>query len=83
MKRYNTRFIFYTTKSLKSKMKKRARELDIPMSDYIRTLVKQDLTINTISDTSTNQKENFKYLDNYNKKLSGQFRGLRWVKFMK
>lgn len=77
MKRYNTRFIFYTTKSLKSKMKKRARELDIPMSDYIRTLVKQDLTINTISDTSTNQKENFKYLDNYNKKLSGQFRGLR------
>lgn len=58
-------------------MKKRARELDIPMADYIRTLIKQDLMINTISDTSTNQNENFRCLDNYNRKLSGQFRGLR------
>ena len=31
MKRYNTRFIFYTTKSLKKEMRKRAKELDIPI----------------------------------------------------
>lgn len=77
MKRYNTRFIFYTTKSLKKEMRKRARELDIPMSDYIRTLIKQDLMINQISNNSLHQEQNFTCLDNFYKKLSGQFRGLR------
>ncbi len=77
MKKYNTRFIFYTTKSLKRDIKKRAKILDIPMSDYIRTLIKQDLLINNISSTDNVQINNFSELDNYSKKLAGCYRGLK------
>ena len=39
MRRYNTKFIFYISKDLKKKLEKRSQELDISMSDYIRTLI--------------------------------------------
>lgn len=77
IKKYSTRFIFYTTKKLKKEMKKRAQELDIPMSDYVRTLVKQDLMINQIYNINIIKEQNMICLDNFNKKLSGHLKGLR------
>lgn len=77
MKRYNTKFIFYTTKSLKNKLKKRAKDLDISMSDYIRTLIKQDLTLNQISISKFNQELDLQHLNNFNNKLSGYYKDLR------
>lgn len=76
MKRYNTRFIFYTTKSLKQEMRKRAKELDIPMADYIRTLVKQDIKLKQIALNNLDQDKNLFDIENYNKKLSGYYKGL-------
>lgn len=76
MKRYNTRFIFYTTKSLKKEMRKRAKELDIPMSDYLRTLIKQDIKLNQIASNNLEQDRNLYDIENFNKKLSGYYRGL-------
>ena len=76
MKRYNTRFIFYTTKSLKKEMKKRAKELDIPMSDYLRTLIKQDIKLNQIASNDLEQDRNLYDIENFNKKLSGYYKGL-------
>lgn len=76
MKRYNTRFIFYTTKSLKKEMKKRAKELDIPMSDYLRTLIKQDIKLNQIASNNLEQDRNLYVIENFNKKLSGYYKGL-------
>lgn len=76
MKRYNTRFIFYTTKSLKKEMRKRAKELDIPMSDYLRTLIKQDIKLNEIASNNLEQGKNLYDIENFNKKLSGYYKGL-------
>lgn len=76
LKRYNTRFIFYTTKSLKKEMKKRAKELDIPMSDYLRTLIKQDIKLNQIASNNLEQDRNLYDIENFNKKLSGYYKGL-------
>lgn len=76
MKKYNTRFIFYTTKSLKKEMRKRAKELDIPMSDYLRTLIKQDIKLNEIASNNLEQGKNLYDIENFNKKLSGYYRGL-------
>ena len=76
MRRYNTRFIFYTTKSLKKQMKKRAKELDIPMADYLRTLIKQDLKLNEIASNNLEQDRNLYDIENFNKKLSGYYKGL-------
>ena len=76
MKRYNTRFIFYTTKSLKKEMKKRAKELDRPMSDYLRTLIKQDIKLNQIASNNLEQDRNLYDIENFNKKLSGYYKGL-------
>lgn len=76
MKRYNTRFIFYTTKSLKKEMRKRAKELDIPMSDYLRTLIKQDIKLNEIASNNLEQDKNLYDIENFNKKLSGYYKGL-------
>ena len=76
MKRYNTRFIFYTTKSLKKEMKKRAKELDIPMSDYLRTLIKQDIKLNQIASNNLEQDRNLYDIENFNKKLSVYYKGL-------
>lgn len=76
MKRYNTRFIFYTTKSIKKEMRKRAKELDIPMSDYLRTLIKQDIKLNEIASNNLEQGKNLYDIENFNKKLSGYYKGL-------
>ena len=76
MKRYNTRFIFYTTKSFKKEMRNRAKELDIPMADYIRTLVKQDIKLKQIALNNLDQDKNLFDIENYNKKLSGYYKGL-------
>ena len=76
MKRYNTRFIFYTTKSLKKEMRKRAKELDIPMYDYLRTLIKQDIKLNEIASNNLEQGKNLYDIENFNKKLSGYYKGL-------
>ena len=77
MKRYNTKFIFYTTKSLKNKLKKRSKDLYISMSDYIIKLIKQDLTLNQISISKFNQELDLQHLNNFNNKLSGYYKDLR------
>lgn len=68
--------MFYTTKTLKRDIKKRAKELDISMSDYIRTLVKQDIKLNQIANTTLDQNKNIYDMENFNKKLSGYYKGL-------
>lgn len=76
MKRYNTKFIFHISSDLKKNMEKRAKELDISMSDYLRTLIKQDIKLNDIAYiTSIMDKQNFD-IQNLNKKLSGYYKGL-------
>lgn len=77
MKRYNTKFIFHISNSLKKSIERRSRELDISMSDYIRTLIKQDLKLNDIAYVrSIMDKQEFE-IENINKKLSGYYKGLR------
>lgn len=68
--------MFYITKSLKKDIRKRAKELDISMSDYIRTLIKQDIKLNQITNTTIDQNKNMYDIENFNKKLSGYYRGL-------
>lgn len=68
--------MFYITKSLKKDIRKRAKELDISMSDYIRTLIKQDIKLNQIANTTMDQSKNMYDMENFNKKLSGYYRGL-------
>lgn len=58
-------------------MKKRAKELDIPMSDYIRTLIRQDLKLQEIAINNINHNQNVFDIENFNKKLSGYYKGLR------
>lgn len=69
--------MFYTTKSLKKDIRKRAKELDISMSDYIRTLVKKDIKECDIANNHLNQEKNNFDIDNFNKKLSGYYKDLR------
>lgn len=69
--------MFYTTKSLKKDIRKRAKELDISMSDYIRTLIKQDLKLKEIVNTSFNQDKNIYDIENFNKKLAGYYKDLK------
>jgi len=57
-------------------MRKRAKELDIPMADYIRTLVKQDIKLKQIALNNLDQDKNLFDIENYNKKLSGYYKGL-------
>lgn len=68
--------MFYITKSLKKDIRKRAKELDISMSDYIRTLIKQDIKLNQIANTTMDQSKNMYDMENFNKKLSGYYIGL-------
>lgn len=77
MKRYNTKFIFHISKELKKNMEKRSRELDISMSDYIRTLIKQDLKLKDIAYVSSIMDRQTFEIENLNKKLSGYYKGLR------
>ena len=76
MRRYNTKFIFYTSKDLKKKLEKRSQELDIFMSDYIRTLIKQDLKLNDIAYVNSIIDRQTFEIENINKKLSGYYKGL-------
>ena len=76
MKRFDTYLMFYTTKKLKRDMRKRAKELELTMSDYVRTLIKRDLKINDIVNNEINNQNNTFDMDNLNKKLSGYYRGL-------
>lgn len=76
IKRYNTKFMFYITKNTKKEIRKRSKELDISMSDYIRTLIKKDLKECAISNNILEQDKNMYDVDNFNKKLSGYYRGL-------
>ena len=76
MKRYDTKFMFFITKKLKRDIKKRSKELDISMSDYVRTLIKSDLKINDIVNNESNNQKNYYDVNNFNKKLSGYYKGL-------
>lgn len=69
--------MFYTTKSLKKDIRKRAKELDISMSDYIRTLVKKDIKECEIVSNNFNREKIDFDIDNFNKKLSGYYKDLR------
>ena len=53
------------------------KELDLSMSDYIRTLIKQDLKLNDIACVSSIMDKQAFELENLNKKLSGYYKGLR------
>lgn len=68
--------MFYITKNLKRDIKKRSKELDISMSDYIRTLIKKDLTECEIVSNTFEKDKNIYDVDNFNRKLSGYYRGL-------
>lgn len=76
MRRYNTKFIFYISKGLKKKLEKRSQELDISMSDYIRTLIKRDLKLNDIAYVNSIIDRQTFEIENINKKLSGYYKGL-------
>lgn len=69
--------MFYITKNLKKNIKKRSKELDISMSDYIRTLIKKDLTECEIVSNTLEKDKNTYDVENFNKKLSGYYKGLR------
>ena len=77
MKRYNTKFIFHISNKFKKDMEERSKELDLSMSDYIRTLIKQDLKLNDIACVSSIMDKQAFELENLNKKLSGYYKGLR------
>ena len=76
MRRYNAKFIFYISKDLKKKLEKRSQELDISMSDYIRTLIKHDLKLNDIAYINSIMDRQTFEIENINKKLSGYYKGL-------
>lgn len=57
-------------------MERRSRELDISMSDYIRTLIKQDIKLNDIAYINAIRDKHILDVENINKKLSGYYRGL-------
>ena len=57
-------------------MERRSRELDISMSDYIRTLIKQDIKLNDIAYINAIRDKHILDAENINKKLSGYYRGL-------
>ena len=77
MQRYSKKFIFHISNDLKKQMENRSKELDISMSDYLRTLIKQDINLNNMAYiTSLMDKQTFD-IENLNKKLSGYYKGIR------
>lgn len=77
MQRYSKKFIFHISNELKKQMENRSKELDISMSDYLRTLIKQDINLNNMAYiTSLMDKQTFD-IENLNKKLSGYYKGTR------
>lgn len=61
---------------MKKKLEKRSQELDISMSDYIRTLIKRDLKLNDIAYVNSIIDRQTFEIENINKKLSGYYKGL-------
>ena len=77
MQRYSKKFIFHISNDMKKQMENRSKELDISMSDYLRTLIKQDINLNNMAYiTSLMDKQTFD-IENLNKKLSGYYKGTR------
>ena len=76
MRRYNTKFILHISKDLKKKLEKRSQELDVSVSDYIITLIKQDLKLNDIAYVNSIIDRQTFEIENINKKLSGYYKGL-------
>ena len=77
MQKYSKKFIFYISNDMKKLMEQRSKDLDISMSDYIRTLIKQDINLNNMAYiTSLMDKQSFD-IENLNKKLSGFYKGIR------
>ncbi len=77
MQKYSKKFIFYISNDMKKLMEQRSKDLDISMSDYIRTLIKQDINLNNMAYiTSLMDKQSFD-IENLNKKLSGYYKGVR------
>lgn len=77
MKRYKDKFIFYITEDLKKLMEKRANDLEISMADYLRTLIKQDIKLDTIAYLNYVKDEYVYDIDNISKKLSGSYKEIR------
>lgn len=77
MKRYSKKFIFYISKDLKKNMELRSKELDISMSDYLRTLILQDVKLNDIAYVKSVMDQKAFEIENINQKLSGYHIGLR------
>ena len=77
MKRYKDKFIFYITGDLKKSMEKRANDLEISMADYLRTLIKQDIKLDTIAYLNYIKDEYVYDIDNISKKLSGSYKEIR------
>lgn len=77
MKRYKDKFIFYITGDLKKLMEKRANDLEISMADYLRTLIKQDIKLDTIAYLNYVKDEYVYDIDNISKKLSGSYKEIR------
>lgn len=77
MQKYSKKFIFYISNDMKKLMEQRSKDLDISMSDYLRTLIKQDINLNNMAYiTSLMDKQSFD-IENLNKKLSGYYKGVR------
>ena len=77
MQRYSKKFIFHISNDMKKQMENRSKELDISMSDYLRTLIKQYINLNNMAYiTSLMDKQTFD-IENLNKKLSGYYKGTR------
>lgn len=77
MKRYKDKFIFYITGDLKKLMEKRANDLEISIADYLRTLIKQDIKLDTIAYLNYVKDEYVYDIDNISKKLSGSYKEIR------
>ena len=58
-------------------MEKRANDLEISMADYLRTLIKQDIKLDTIAYLNYVKDEYAYDIDNISKKLSGSYKEIR------
>ena len=58
-------------------MEKRANDLEISMADYLRTLIKQDIKLDTIAYLNCIKDEYVYDIDNISKKLSGSYKEIR------
>ena len=77
MQRYSKKFIFHISNDMKKQMENRSKELDISMSDYLRTLIKQDINLNNMAYITSLMDKQTIDIENLNKKLSGYYKGTR------